>query len=138
METREQLPKAGASSELFAQGDGNRISTSHCREFRTGGNKNRDDGFNINPSQDALVSVQQRHGQSQYQRQRDLPGLLHLFPGEIQTLDQTGSDSILRKLVLALKAERRRGRAGHWRYSLRRHMALMQAVSAEKLRLRGS
>ena len=67
----------------------------------------------------------------------DLPGLLHLFPAEITRLDKNQNDGVLKKLVRALRSERRRGRAGHWRYSLQRHIGLMQAVAAEKLRCQG-
>ncbi len=83
---------------------------------------------------DALVQHQLRHGEKAYVRRRDLPGLLHLFPAEIATLDHTNPETILQKLTRALKAEGRRGRQGHWRYSLSRHIALAQALRAERQR----
>ncbi len=75
-----------------------------------------------------MLDAQLRHGEKDYQRMRDLPGLLHLFPGEVEALDRKG---ILNRLALALRAERRRGRANHWRYSLSRHIALRQAFRSE-------
>ena len=40
---------------------------------------------------------------------------------------------ILVRLRRALRAERSRGRAGHWSYDLNRHIALKQAYEAEIL-----
>nr|WP_280141744.1 DUF6477 family protein [Cohaesibacter marisflavi] len=73
-----------------------------------------------------------RIGERKYVRDRDLPGLLHMFPGELRSLEKNNEGAILRKLSQALRAERRRGRAAHYRYSLMRHIALMQAIAAEK------
>jgi len=73
-----------------------------------------------------------RIGQRDYVRERDLPGLLHIFPSELCRLERRNEGVILRKLNQALRAERRRGRAAHYSYSLMRHIALMQAVAAEK------
>ena len=73
-----------------------------------------------------------RCGERDYVRDRDLPGLLHMFPSELRNLEMADGGAILKKLCLALRAERRRGRAAHYRYSLMRHIALMQAVAAEK------
>lgn len=67
---------------------------------------------------------------------RDLPGLLHLFPAEIERLDNKSSKTILERLRKALRAEKRRGQQGHWRYSLSRHIGLAQAVKAEQQLLR--
>ena len=69
-----------------------------------------------------------------YQRLRDLPGLLHLFPAEIEALGRTGPDALLRMIARALRAERKRGERGHWRYSMNRHIGLMQAFRAERNR----
>nr|WP_319484422.1 DUF6477 family protein [uncultured Cohaesibacter sp.] len=73
-----------------------------------------------------------RCGERDYVRQRDLPGLLHLFPSEIDRLENGCPGAIVRKLMLALRAERRRGKSGHFRYSLMRHIGLMQALGAER------
>ncbi|WP_119308424.1 DUF6477 family protein [Cohaesibacter haloalkalitolerans] len=73
-----------------------------------------------------------RCGERDYVRQRDLPGLLHLFPSEIDRLEKGCPGIIVRKIMLALRAERRRGQSGHYRYSLMRHISLMQALGAER------
>ncbi|WP_246657584.1 DUF6477 family protein [Cohaesibacter sp. CAU 1516] len=82
-----------------------------------------------------LVEQSLRHGEKIYDRRRDLPGLLHLFPADIDRLDRVSSKAVLQKLTLLVKGERARGRTGHWRYSLARHIGLSQALRAEKLRL---
>ena len=74
-----------------------------------------------------------RCGEKHYCRNRDLPGLLHIFPAELARLQQTSPHAIIQKITLALCAERRRGRSGHYRYSLLRHIGLMQALAAERL-----
>ena len=84
-----------------------------------------------------LVDQQLRHGEKHYNRRRDLPGLLHLFPAEIVKLDRVSDKAVLKRLLALTKGERLRGRSGHWRYSLTRHIGLMQALRAEKRRLFG-
>ena len=81
-----------------------------------------------------LTAAELKYGEQSYERARDLPGLMHLFPAEIARLEQQAPDAVLRALVRATRAERRRGRQGHWRYSLQRHIGLMQALAAERLR----
>ncbi|MCT4654862.1 MAG: hypothetical protein N4A65_03520 [Cohaesibacter sp.] len=68
---------------------------------------------------------------------RHLPALLHLFPSEITRLEEEQTGELVRRLHRALHAERKRGRTGHWRYSLSRHIGLYQALSAEHARLYG-
>nr|WP_321463342.1 DUF6477 family protein [uncultured Cohaesibacter sp.] len=75
-----------------------------------------------------------RCGERDYERMRDLPGLLHIFPSELQRMERDDAAIIVKKLSAALRAERRRGRSGHYRYSLQRHIGLMQALAAEKSR----
>jgi hypothetical protein len=70
-----------------------------------------------------------------YVRDRDLPGLIALWPQERADHSQEGSLLILSKLGRALRAERRRGRAGHWSYDLNRHLGLMGAYKGEFARL---
>ena len=84
-----------------------------------------------------LVQTQCHQGKKHYDRNRDLPGLLHLFPAEVEKLDDANKGAILHRIILALRAERKRGRSGHWRYSLARHIALMQAACTEKARCCG-
>jgi len=48
-----------------------------------------------------------------------------------------GRKALLKKLHRAMRAERQRGLAGHWTYSLARHAQLLVAFRAEKLELAG-
>jgi hypothetical protein len=49
----------------------------------------------------------------------------------LRTKARNGVLLILSKLGRALRAERRRGVAGHWSYELNRHLGLMTACKAE-------
>jgi hypothetical protein len=66
-----------------------------------------------------------------YQRQKDLPRLLALWPHEIKDETATGTRKIIARLRCALRAERQRGRAGHWSYDLDRHLGLVKAYKSE-------
>jgi len=79
----------------------------------------------------AMVEVEARA----YVRDRDLPGLIALWPQELADQSQKGSLLILSKLRRALRAERRRARAGHWSYDLNRHLGLKSAYNGELARL---
>lgn len=68
----------------------------------------------------------------EYQRTRDLPKLVALWPSELGDGSPAGREKILAKLRQALRAERRRGQAGHWTYDLVRHAQLVAAYNAEK------
>lgn len=70
-----------------------------------------------------------------YSRPRHLPRLLHLFAEEAEKLEADQPGILVNKLKAALRAERRRGKSGHWRYSLARHIGLHQALNAEEKRL---
>jgi hypothetical protein len=61
-----------------------------------------------------------------------LPRLIPVGPEEIADDGRAGRLAILRRLAGALRGERVRGRAGHWSYSLDRHIALVQAIAAER------
>jgi len=71
-------------------------------------------------------------GAELYDRARHLPRLIALMPGEIDDVRPAARRSILARLARALRAERNRGRAGHWTYDLNRHIALRQACLAER------
>lgn len=75
-------------------------------------------------------------GVSQYHRQTSLPALLPLLPSEIADASDSMHRRIVARLARALRAERMRGRAGHWSYDINRHIALRQAYEAERGRLR--
>jgi hypothetical protein len=79
----------------------------------------------------AMVEVEARA----YVRDRDLPGLIALWPQELADQSQKGSLLILSKLRRALRGERRRAYAGHWSYDLNRHLGLMSAYRGELARL---
>jgi hypothetical protein len=66
-----------------------------------------------------------------YARARDLPCLIALWPRELADSSAEGNLRILAKLERALRAERRRGLAGHWSYDLNRHLGLLRAYKGE-------
>lgn len=61
-----------------------------------------------------------------------LARLIPVGPEEIADTSRAGRLRVLRRLLAALRGERMRGRAGHWSYSLDRHLGLVQAVAAER------
>lgn len=71
-------------------------------------------------------------GAEAWDRSRMLPRLLPLTTQEIADTGRDGRMAVLRRLAWALRGERRRGRAGASDYSLDRHIALLQAIAAEK------
>jgi hypothetical protein len=71
-----------------------------------------------------------------YDRARHLPRLSPVGPDDIADDSPAGRRAILSRLARALRAERTRGRAGHWTYDLNRHLGLKQAYAAERARLR--
>lgn len=68
----------------------------------------------------------------EWRRETMLPRLLPIGPEEIADLSPEGRLAVLRRIVRALRGERVRGRAGHWSYSLDRHLGLLQALAAER------
>jgi hypothetical protein len=75
-------------------------------------------------------------GGEDYERRRHLPRLIPLDPSALNDLSAPSRRAILARLARALRAERNRGRAGHWTYDLNRYVALKQAYEAEKRDLR--
>ena len=74
-------------------------------------------------------------GVESYDRTRHLPRLLPIAPDEIADDSVAAGRRIVARLARALRAERSRGRAGHWTYDLNRHIGLKQAYAAERARL---
>jgi hypothetical protein len=74
-------------------------------------------------------------GAVQYDRAQHLSRVLPVGPDEIADISASGRRAILKRLARALRAERNRGRAGHWTYDLNRHIALAQAYAAESAAL---
>lgn len=70
-----------------------------------------------------------------YNRIRDLPRVLGVWPQEIGNTTQAGHQWICRQLAQALRRERQLGLAGHWAYDLGRHAGLLSAYRAEKAAL---
>lgn len=71
-----------------------------------------------------------------YSRAEQLPGLIGLWPSELEDYSHPGTLKIAALLRKALRGERMRGRAGHWTYDLNRHMRLMEALKSERSRLK--
>ena len=61
----------------------------------------------------------------------ELPRLLPLWPHELSDDSPGGRHAIVCKLRRALRAERRRGIAGHWAYDLSRHVELVRIYRLE-------
>jgi hypothetical protein len=78
-----------------------------------------------------------RAGMGPYRRERQLPALIALDPAALSEESVAAGQMILSRLRRALRAERRRAKAGHWTYDLNRHIALRQAYAAEAARLAG-
>ena len=66
-----------------------------------------------------------------YNRTQDLPRLLPLWPHETAIASASDHFTLIARLRRALRAERRRGIAGHWTYNLARHADLLRAYRAE-------
>ncbi|MBR2536161.1 MAG: hypothetical protein IKE66_08845 [Hyphomicrobium sp.] len=72
---------------------------------------------------------------SDIRRREDLKRLLPMWPAELADLSLAGRRHIIRHLERALRAERRRGRAGHFAYSISRHAALIANCKQERAAL---
>jgi hypothetical protein len=66
-----------------------------------------------------------------YDRQRDLPRLLPLWPHELVSNSLVEHATLLARMRRALRLERQRGRGGHWAYDVARHADLLRAYRAE-------
>lgn len=74
-------------------------------------------------------------GAALYRRDVVLPRLLPLATEDLSPDTPAVARRICALLARALRQERTRGRAGHWTYSLDRHIGLAQAYRAERSRL---
>jgi hypothetical protein len=72
--------------------------------------------------------------QRPYDRHTELPRVLPLWPHELDDMSPQGQRRILGRLRRALRAERRRGLAGHWTYDLARHVELLRVYRLELAR----
>lgn len=66
-----------------------------------------------------------------YERRRDLPRILPVWPHEIEDLSVAAHRALVNRLQRALRAERQRGIAGCWTYDLARHANLARALRTE-------
>jgi hypothetical protein len=66
-----------------------------------------------------------------FDRRAALTRVLALWPGEVDDLSAAGRQDMLARLRRALRAERRRGIAGHWTYDLARHVELLHLYRQE-------
>lgn len=66
-----------------------------------------------------------------YNREKDLPLLLSLWPEQLTDGSIDATETIIQKLKQAIRSERISGRSGHWSYNLNRHAALVNALKAE-------
>jgi hypothetical protein len=71
-------------------------------------------------------------GRPAYRRERHLQGLIPVTQEETADTSRAARIHIVALLRRALRAERVRGRSGHWAYDLNRHMSLLQALKAEQ------
>jgi hypothetical protein len=67
-----------------------------------------------------------------YDRERDLPRLVMIWPEELRDTSVAGRQRIVALINRALRYERRRGLAKSWSYDLGRHRALVLAARAER------
>ena len=65
------------------------------------------------------------------ERRAVITRLIPLWPSEVEDATVAGRLQLLAKLRRALRAERRRGLAGHWTYDLARHAELLRAYRKE-------
>lgn len=65
-----------------------------------------------------------------------LSRLVPLWPHEIEEPTREAGLRVIEALENALRAERRRGKSGHWCYDLNRHMELSRALKEERQRYR--
>lgn len=72
-----------------------------------------------------------------YDRARDLPALLPIWPAELSDVSAAARLRLLARLRRALRRERLRGVGGHWTYDLARHRRLLAAYRAEAASLIG-
>ena len=66
-----------------------------------------------------------------YERKRDLPGLIALWPWEIDTGSVEAQKRLVTMLRRALRRERKRGLGGDWTYDVVRHARLLAAYKFE-------
>ena len=95
---------------------------------------------NINRADTTLTLKTDSHqanpsiGKNLYDRKRDLPELLALWPFELEDESPKAQAAMICKLKTAIRHERQKGQTGHWSYNLQRHHALLKALQVEQAR----
>ncbi len=77
-------------------------------------------------------SAKSQARRSEWVRERMLLRLLPISADDLVDTGPAGRRAVVRRLLSALRGERARGRAGHWSYSLDRHVALARALAEER------
>ena len=67
-----------------------------------------------------------------YDRQKDLPRLIPLWPDQVKDDTLGGIKKIIKKIDIALQSERRKAKTNHWSYNLTKHIGLLIAFKAEQ------
>jgi hypothetical protein len=70
-----------------------------------------------------------------YDRARDLPRLMPLWPEELANTTPEGNRTLVARLEAAVRRERERGIADGWAYSPARHRQMIIALNAERAAL---
>lgn len=73
-----------------------------------------------------------------FNRRSALSRVLALWPSELDDVSADGRRNVVAKLRCALRAERRRGIAGHWTYDLARHVELLHLYRQELASLKAA
>jgi len=79
-----------------------------------------------------------RPPQPHLDRRTAIAKALALWPHELEDESGSGRERVLAQLRQALRAERRRGLAGHWAYDLARHVELLRIYREELAAVAGS
>ena len=72
-----------------------------------------------------------------YDRRTAIAKVLALWPRELEDESPAARQNIIARLRHALRAERRRGLAGHWTYDLARHVELLRVYREETAAVAG-
>lgn len=70
-----------------------------------------------------------------YDRERDLPRHLAIWPRELRDYSIPGTETIIARIQKVLRACYAAALRDHWSYSVNRHIALLAALKCERARL---
>ena len=89
------------------------------------------DDFPIKPNDGARRPLTAGGTTREYDRIRDLPRLLPLWPEELTDFTLGGRARLVSRLLGHLRRERARGLSGDWSYDISRHRQLLVVFQAE-------